>query len=107
MLVVRTPGAGIQPPSSLPRPAPLMFPARSCVADRSGAITGRLLEDGTAVVVIEKDQEALAWADYHLAGERLPGVRGEAADEAVAGHAAHGRRRPRVRSRAIVNVSWH
>jgi hypothetical protein len=55
------------------------------VADRRGAITGQLLEDGTAVVVIEKDQEALAWADYHLAGERLPGVRGEA----VAEHAAH------------------
>jgi hypothetical protein len=31
----------------------------------------------------------LAWADYHLAGERLPGLRGEAAGEAVAEHAAH------------------
>lgn len=84
-----------------------MFPALPCVANRRGAITGRLLEDGTAVVVIEKSQEALAWADYHLAGERLPGVRGEAADEAVAAHAAQGRRRPRVQSLAIVSVSWH
>ena len=83
-----TPGAGIQPPSSLPRPTPLMFPARFCVADRRGAITGRLLEDGTAVVVSEKDQEALAWADYHLAGERLPGVRGEAGAEHAAQEAA-------------------
>jgi len=36
-----------------------MFPARSCAANRRGAIAGRLLEDGTTVVVIEKDQEAL------------------------------------------------
>jgi hypothetical protein len=40
--------------------------------------------DGTAVAVTRKDQQALAWADYHLAGERLPGERGQAAGEAVA-----------------------
>ena len=36
-----------------------MFPARPCAANRRGAIAGLLLEDGTTVVVIEKDQEAL------------------------------------------------
>jgi hypothetical protein len=61
-----------------------MSPARPCVADRR-VITGQLLAGGTAAAVIEKDQQALAWADYHLAGERLPGLRGEA----VAEYAAH------------------
>lgn len=65
-----------------------MSPARPCVADRR-VITGQLLAGGTAAAAIEKDQQALAWADYHLAGERLPGLRGEAAGEAVAEHAAH------------------
>lgn len=65
------------PAAALPRPASAAHaPGAFLRGEPEGAITGRLLEDGTAVVVIQKDQEALAWADYHLAGERLPGVRG-------------------------------
>jgi hypothetical protein len=77
-------------------PAAVITPAASaahvpCAFLRGGreGITGRLLAVGTAVAVIEKDQQALAWADYHQAGERLPGERGEAADEAITEHAAH------------------
>jgi NAD(P)-dependent dehydrogenase (short-subunit alcohol dehydrogenase family) len=52
------------------------------------AIAHRLLDDGHAVVVIERDPGALAWTAGHPAGSRLTGVVGSAADEAVTERAA-------------------
>lgn len=53
------------------------------------AIAERLVADpGQAVVVLERDADALAWLAEHPAGERLRGVAGDAADEAVADDAA-------------------
>jgi len=52
------------------------------------AIVERLLGDGGVVVAIELDPDALAWTGGHPAGERVVGVAGDAADEAVTGRAA-------------------
>ena len=52
------------------------------------AIVERLLRDGASVVVIERDPDALQWAGAHPAGPRVIPVAGDAADEAVAEHAA-------------------
>ena len=52
------------------------------------AIVERLLGDGGVVVAIELDPDALAWTGSHPAGERVVGVAGDAADEAVTGQAA-------------------
>jgi NAD(P)-dependent dehydrogenase (short-subunit alcohol dehydrogenase family) len=52
------------------------------------AIVERLLADGDAVVVLERDAAALAWVDGHPAGARVAGVAGDAADEAVTARAA-------------------
>ena len=52
------------------------------------AIVERLLGDGDMVVAIELDPAALAWVDGHPAGDRVAGVTGDAADEAVTGRAA-------------------
>jgi NAD(P)-dependent dehydrogenase (short-subunit alcohol dehydrogenase family) len=52
------------------------------------AIVERLLGDGGVVVAIELDPEALAWTGGHPAGNRVVGVAGDAADEAVTGRAA-------------------
>ena len=52
------------------------------------AIVERLLGDGDMVVAIELDPAALAWVDGHPAGDRVAGVAGDAADEAVTGRAA-------------------
>jgi NAD(P)-dependent dehydrogenase (short-subunit alcohol dehydrogenase family) len=52
------------------------------------ALVERLLADGGQVVAIELDPAALAWIDGHPAGDRVLGVAGDAADEAVAGRAA-------------------
>jgi NAD(P)-dependent dehydrogenase (short-subunit alcohol dehydrogenase family) len=52
------------------------------------AIVERLLGDGGVVVAIELDPDALAWTGSHPAGERVVGVAGDAADEAVTGRAA-------------------
>jgi NAD(P)-dependent dehydrogenase (short-subunit alcohol dehydrogenase family) len=52
------------------------------------AIVERLLGDGGVVVAIELDPGALAWTGGHPAGERVLGVAGDAADEAVTGRAA-------------------
>ena len=59
------------------------------------ALVERLLGDGDVVVAIELDPAALAWVDGHPAGDRVLGVAGDAADEAVTGRAADlaGRRR--------------
>jgi NAD(P)-dependent dehydrogenase (short-subunit alcohol dehydrogenase family) len=52
------------------------------------AIVERLLGDGGVVVAIELDPDALAWTGGHPAGERVVGLAGDAADEAVTGRAA-------------------
>jgi NAD(P)-dependent dehydrogenase (short-subunit alcohol dehydrogenase family) len=52
------------------------------------ALVERLLADGGQVVAIELDPAALAWVDGHPAGDRVAGVAGDAADEAVTGRAA-------------------
>jgi NAD(P)-dependent dehydrogenase (short-subunit alcohol dehydrogenase family) len=52
------------------------------------ALVERLLADGGAVVAIELDPAALAWTERHPAGDRVAGVAGDAADEAVTGRAA-------------------
>jgi NAD(P)-dependent dehydrogenase (short-subunit alcohol dehydrogenase family) len=52
------------------------------------ALVERLLADGGVVVAIELDPAALAWVDGHPAGDRVAGVAGDAADEAVTGRAA-------------------
>ena len=67
--------------------------ARSYVVTGGGrgvgrAIVERLLGDDGVVVAIELDPDALAWTGGHPAGERVVGVAGDAADEAVTGRAA-------------------
>lgn len=52
------------------------------------ALVERLLGDGGVVVAVELDPAALAWIDDHPAGDRVLGVAGDAADEAVTGRAA-------------------
>ncbi|HSR28235.1 MAG TPA: SDR family oxidoreductase [Actinomycetes bacterium] len=52
------------------------------------ALVERLLGDGGAVVAVELDPAALAWVEGHPAGDRVLGVAGDAADEAVTGRAA-------------------
>jgi NAD(P)-dependent dehydrogenase (short-subunit alcohol dehydrogenase family) len=50
------------------------------------AIAERLLDDGCAVVIIDRDPAS--WTDGHPAAGRLAVVTGDAADEAVTGRAA-------------------
>jgi NAD(P)-dependent dehydrogenase (short-subunit alcohol dehydrogenase family) len=52
------------------------------------AIVEALLAQGAGVVAIELDPAALAWTQRHPAGERLVGIVGSAADEAVTEAAA-------------------
>lgn len=52
------------------------------------AISERLLGDADSVVMIELDEEALAWTEDHPAGRRVIPVVGDASDEAVAERAA-------------------
>ena len=52
------------------------------------ALVERLLGDDGVVVAVELDPAALAWVDGHPAGDRVLGVAGDAADEAVTGRAA-------------------
>jgi NAD(P)-dependent dehydrogenase (short-subunit alcohol dehydrogenase family) len=52
------------------------------------SIATRLLEEGAAVIVIEKDPAATAWTNDHAAGLRIVAVHGNAAEETVAEHAA-------------------
>jgi NAD(P)-dependent dehydrogenase (short-subunit alcohol dehydrogenase family) len=51
-------------------------------------IARRLLAAGAAVVVLDRDQEALSWASVHPAGRRVMPLAGDAADEAVTERAA-------------------
>ncbi|WP_433529503.1 SDR family NAD(P)-dependent oxidoreductase [Micromonospora sp. CA-263727] len=65
----------------------------SCVVTGGGrgvgrGIVGRLLAGGTAVVVIERDPDAVSWVEGHAGAGRLAAVVGDAADEAVAARAA-------------------
>jgi NAD(P)-dependent dehydrogenase (short-subunit alcohol dehydrogenase family) len=52
------------------------------------AIVERLLRDGDAVVAVDLDAEALAWAEGHPAGGRLIALAGDAGDEALVSRAA-------------------
>ncbi|MEV5408744.1 SDR family oxidoreductase [Thermopolyspora sp. NPDC052614] len=52
------------------------------------AVVERLLGDGGAVIVVELEQAALAWADGHPASDRITPVIGDAADEDVMDRAA-------------------
>ena len=52
------------------------------------AIAERLLADGDAVVVLERDEAALGWTSAHPAGRRIITLAGDAADEAVTDRAA-------------------
>lgn len=53
------------------------------------AIADRLLaEDGSAVVVLDRDERSLQWTSVHPAADRAIPVAGDAADEAVASRAA-------------------
>jgi NAD(P)-dependent dehydrogenase (short-subunit alcohol dehydrogenase family) len=52
------------------------------------AIAARLLGDGAAVIVIDNDPAATAWAGEHAAGQRVIAVHGDAAEETVAERAA-------------------
>ena len=65
---------------------------RSYVVTGGGRGVGRALVErllaGGAVVAIELDPAALAWTEDHPAGDRVMGVAGDAADEAVTERAA-------------------
>ena len=52
------------------------------------AIAQRLLADGGAVVVIDRDDAALGWTSAHPASGRVVALAGDGADEAVTGRAA-------------------
>lgn len=52
------------------------------------AIAERLLSDGDAVVVLERDPDGLGWVHDHPAGSRVHAVVGDADDPATAGRAA-------------------
>jgi NAD(P)-dependent dehydrogenase (short-subunit alcohol dehydrogenase family) len=52
------------------------------------AVAERLLADGDAVVVLDRDEAALGWTSAHPAGRRVIPLAGDAADEAVTGRAA-------------------
>jgi NAD(P)-dependent dehydrogenase (short-subunit alcohol dehydrogenase family) len=52
------------------------------------ALVERLLGDADFVVAIDLDRAALDWLDGHPAGDRVIGLAGDAADEAVAERAA-------------------
>jgi NAD(P)-dependent dehydrogenase (short-subunit alcohol dehydrogenase family) len=52
------------------------------------AIAERLLADGGAVVVLDRDDAALGWTSAHPAGGRVVALVGDGADEAVTGRAA-------------------
>ncbi|WP_255407320.1 SDR family oxidoreductase [Blastococcus haudaquaticus] len=52
------------------------------------AVTEALLDEGDSVVVVERDPDAVPWAESHAAGSRLAVVTGSAAEERVAEEAA-------------------
>jgi NAD(P)-dependent dehydrogenase (short-subunit alcohol dehydrogenase family) len=52
------------------------------------AIAERLLSDGDAVVVLDRDEAAIGWTTAHPAGRRVTALAGDAADEDVTERAA-------------------
>jgi NAD(P)-dependent dehydrogenase (short-subunit alcohol dehydrogenase family) len=75
------------------------------------AIAGRLLADGDAVVVLDRDEAGLGWTSAHPAGRRVIAVAGDAADEAVTGRAADlaqeaGRLAGWVNNAAVFRDAW-
>ena len=52
------------------------------------AIAEKLLSDGQAVVVLERDPDETGWTDAHPAGRRVAAVTGSAADSAITERAA-------------------
>jgi NAD(P)-dependent dehydrogenase (short-subunit alcohol dehydrogenase family) len=75
------------------------------------AVAERLLADGDAVVVLDRDEAALGWTSVHPAGRRVIALAGDAADEAVTGHAADlaqqaGRLAGWVNNAALFSDAW-
>jgi len=75
------------------------------------AIAERLLADGDAVVVLDRDQAVLGWTSAHPAGRRVIPLAGDAADEAVTGRAADlaqdaGRLAGWVNNAAVFRDAW-
>lgn len=75
------------------------------------AIAERLLADGDAVVVLDRDDAALGWTSAHPAGRRVIAVAGDAADEAVTERAAgaaqdSGRLAGWVNNAAVFRDAW-
>ncbi|MGC5052729.1 SDR family NAD(P)-dependent oxidoreductase [Micromonospora sp. DT48] len=65
----------------------------SCVVTGGGrgvgrGIVERLLADGLAVVVVERDPSAVSWVETHARGDQLAVVVGDAGDERVTNRAA-------------------
>lgn len=75
------------------------------------AIAERLLADGDAVVVVDRDDAALGWTSAHPAGRRVIALAGDAADEAVTERAANlaqdsGRLAGWVNNAAVFRDAW-
>jgi len=75
------------------------------------AIAERLLADGDAVVVLDRDEAAAGWAAAHPAGRRVIPLAGDAADEAVCLRAAclaedAGRLAGWVNNAAVFRDAW-
>lgn len=90
--------------------------ARSHVVTGGGqgigrAVAERLLADGDAVVVLDRDEAALGWTSVHPAGRRVIALAGDAADDAVTGQAADlaqqaGRLAGWVNNAAVFSDAW-
>jgi NAD(P)-dependent dehydrogenase (short-subunit alcohol dehydrogenase family) len=75
------------------------------------AVAERLLADGDAVVVLDRDAAALSWTPAHHAGPRVIPLTGDAADQAVTERAADlaqeaGRLTGWVNNAAVFTDAW-
>jgi len=80
-----------QPPGAGPGKLPGVIRSHVVTGGGQGigrAVAERLLADGDAVVVLDRDEAALGWTAAHPAGRRVIALAGNAADEAVTGRAA-------------------